>query len=165
MNAEEADKLLGGVYSQLSLSLHLPLAYLLLNETDSSLVAAVMKGQLDINLIVGLQALSSSAENQALLIAVQQIAAATQTFGALNQLSLRYNIDTIVDKILTGNGIDPESLIYTPQQIQKIQDAKMAELQAQQAQQQQQLASQGVDIAQGSQQQQQQAINMAQGVM
>ena len=95
MNAAEADKLLGGVYSQLSLSLHLPLAYLLLAEIMPKLVEAIIQGQFDIQLIVGLQALASSSENQALLLATQQIATVAQVFNSLNQIAPRYNLDAI----------------------------------------------------------------------
>ncbi|MFA0994142.1 portal protein, partial [Klebsiella pneumoniae] len=73
-NADEAEQVLGGVYSQLSQNMHLPLAYLLLYEVRKDFIQAIDRQEIELNILTGLQALSRSSENQALLVAANEIA-------------------------------------------------------------------------------------------
>lgn len=153
VNAQQAEATLGGVYSQLSQTLHIPLAYLLLYEVVKPVIAEVQRGNIKLGIVTGLQALSRSASNQALVLAAQQAATIVQVFS---QLGKQYDIDKIVEQILQSNGIDVKSILKTPEQLQQEAQAQAqqnAEAQAQQAAQ-----------IQGSsnQLQQQQAINLAQ---
>ena len=150
MNAEEAEQVLGGVYSQLSQNMHLPLAYLLLNESDPTIINAFDMNNIELNILTGLIALSRSSENQALMIAANQIAQAVPVFA---QLGKQYDLDKLVDGILLSNGIDPVTIKKSPEQLQ--QEAQ-AEEQAAMAQQQQ-------VMQQGNQLQNTEAVLAAQG--
>ena len=156
MNAQAAEAVLGGVYSQLSQTLHLPLAHLLLNEVVPAVINEVTNGKLKLDIITGLQALSRSASNQALVLASQQIATVVQVFSKLGK---QYDINAIAEQILLSNGVDTKSILKSPEQLQKEQaQEQQANAQAQ-AQQLQQL-----QLANGNQLQQQQAIDQAQGL-
>lgn len=150
-NAQQAEAVLGGVYSQLSQTLHLPLAHLLLHEVVPQVIDEVIRGTLKLDIITGLQALSRSASNQALVLAAQQIATVVQVF---RQLGKQYDTNAIAEQILLSNGIDTKSILKSPEQL------KQEQAQEQQANQQ----AQAQQIAQGTQLQQQQAINSAQGL-
>lgn len=144
-NAEEAEQVLGGVYSQLSQSMHLPLAYLLLYEVRSDILLAIDKQEIELNILTGLQALSRSSENQALIIAANEVATVVQVFA---QVDKRFNIAKIVDKILYSNGIDVADITYTEDELRANAEREQAQLQAQQQQammqgSQQQLAGLG----------------------
>lgn len=139
------------MYSQLSQTLHLPLAHLLLNEVVPDVITEVVKGTLKLDIITGLQALSRSASNQALVLAAQQIATVVQVFS---QLGKQYDVNAIAEQILLSNGVDTKSILKSPEQL------KQEQAQEQQANQQ----AQAQQIAQGTQLQQQQAINSAQGL-
>ena len=150
MNAEEAEQVLGGVYSQLSQNMHLPLAYILLNEVDPSIISAFDLNNIELNILTGLVALSRSSENQALMIAANQIAQAVPVFS---QISKKYDIDKLVDGILLSNGIDPASIQKTVEQLQ--QEAAQEEQAA--------MAQQQAIMQQGNQLQNTEAVLAAQG--
>lgn len=150
MNAEEAEQVLGGVYSQLSQNMHLPLAYILLNEVDPSIISAFDLNNIELNILTGLVALSRSSENQALMIAANQIAQAVPVFS---QISKKYDIDKLVDGILLSNGIDPASIQKSLEQLQ--QEAAQEEQAA--------MAQQQAIMQQGNQLQNTEAVLAAQG--
>lgn len=153
-NANEAEQVLGGVYSQLSQNLHMPLAYLLLNEIHPAIIQDIEAGAYELNILTGLQALSRSSANQALLVASSEINA---TVPVLTQVSKRFDVEKIIDSILRSNGINVEDYTFTEEQIQARTDAEEQE-QAQLAQQQ--------AIMQGAGQQQAvQAVQQSQGIM
>lgn len=87
-NATEAEQVLGGVYSQLSQNMHMPLAYLLLHEVQPEVINAVERGEFKLDILTGLQALSRSSENQSLLVAASEINAIVPIMA---QLSKRFN--------------------------------------------------------------------------
>lgn len=131
-NATEAEQVLGGVYSQLSQNMHIPLAYLLLNETQPNIMVAVDKGEVTLQILTGLQALSRSSENQALVVASSEINAVVPIF---QNVSKRFNIDKIVDQILLANNIDIEAITYTEDEMRVIAQQEEAQAAQQQAQQ------------------------------
>lgn len=150
MNAEEAEQVLGGVYSQLSQNMHLPLAYLLLDEVDPTIIQAFDVNDIELNILTGLIALSRSSENQALMIAANQIAQAIPVFA---QMSKKYDIDKMISGILLSNGIDPSSIEKTLEQLQ--QEAENDEKAA--------MAQQQAIMQQGNQLQNTEAVLAAQG--
>lgn len=131
INAEEAEQVLGGVYSQLSQNMHMPLAYLLLNEVDPQIINAFDQNNIELNILTGLIALSRSSDNQALLVAANQVAAIVPVFA---QISKKYDLDKLVDGILLSNGIDPASIKKSEDQLQaeaaQEEQAAMAQQQA-----------------------------------
>jgi hypothetical protein len=149
MNAREAESVLGGVYSQLSLGMHLPLAYLLLYEVDQSILTDFLSGTIEFNILTGLVALSKNSENQALLLAANQIATVVSVFAQMPE----YSVTKIVDGILLANGIDPSTLKKSQEEIQqeaRVQEQNYQQQQQQLMQQQNQLANtEAVQMAQG----------------
>lgn len=152
LNANEAEQVLGGVYSQLSQNMHLPLAYLLLNEIQPNLINAVESGEYELHILTGLQALSRSTQNQALLIAASEINAIVPV---LQQVSKRFNPDKLVDGILRANGVNVADYEYTEEELKAMQVQE--EEQAQQLAQQQQL------LQGAGQEQAVQAVQQSQG--
>lgn len=155
MNANEAEQVLGGVYSQLSQSMHIPLAYLLLNEVEPSFIHAVQKGEFRLEILTGLQALSRSAENQALVVAASEINAVLPIFQNMKE----FNLSKMVESIMRANGVNVDDYRYSEE-----------ELKAQQAQEDQQaqaLAAQQQAMMQGGIQQQQavEAVQQSQGII
>lgn len=151
-NAQEAEQVLGGVYSYLSMGLHLPLAYILLNEISPIIMTAFDRADIKLNILTGLIALSRASENQSLIIAANEIATVVQVFS---QVSKKYDIDKIVDGILLSNGIDPKSIQKTQQQLEAEASQEEQAFQAQQAQMMQ---------AGGNQLQNTEAVLAAQGL-
>ena len=132
-NAEEAENVLGGVYSQLSQNMHLPLAYLLLNEEDAAIIYEIDAKNLTLNILTGLQALSRSSENQSLVIAASEINAVLPAFTGLG-LSEKWNIDAIAESIMTANGVNLKLLQYTEEELQAKQQAAQQAAAQQEAQ-------------------------------
>lgn len=154
MNANEAEQVLGGVYSQLSQSLHIPLAYLLLNEVQPSFIHAVQQGEFRLEILTGLQALSRSSENQALVTATAEINAIVPVLQSFKQ----FNLNKVVEGILRANGVNVEDITYT--------EDEMKAMAAQEAQQEQQLAAQQQAMMQGAGQEQAvQAVQQSQGII
>ena len=144
-NAEEAEQTLGGVYSQLSQSLHLPLAYLLLYEVRPDIILALDAEEITLNILTGIQALSRSSENQGLLIACTELNA---ILPIVQQLGKRFNMDAIADQVFLSNGVQIKEITYTEEQIRAMaQQEQEMNAQAQQAAMMQanpqQLAGQG----------------------
>lgn len=145
-NAEEAEQVLGGVYSQLSQNMHLPLAYLLLNEENEAIIFDIDRENLKLNILTGLQALSRSSENQNLVIASSEINAVLPAFTGLG-LSKKWNVDAIAESILVSNGVNIKALQYTEDEMLKMQEAE------EQANMEQQMQAQamGAQAEQGGQ--------------
>lgn len=162
-NAQEAENVLGGVYSQLSQNMHLPLAYLLLNEENEFIIHDINRQNLSLSILTGLQALSRSSESQALTIASSALNAIIPAFTGLG-LSAKWNIDAIAEMVLNSHGVNVSALQYTEEEMQQIQEAQ----QAQQQQEQMQAQMQGLGGAGGGQLQNQdaavEALGMAQGI-
>lgn len=138
-NAQEAEQVLGGVYSQLSQNLHLPLAYLLLNEENDQIIHDINRKNLKLSILTGLQALSRSSENQNLVIACSELNATIPAFTSLG-LSKKWNIDAVAEMIFSANGVNFKTLQYTEEEMQQM---AQAEAEAQQVSQMQALAAQG----------------------
>ena len=130
-NAEEAEQVLGGVYSQLSQSMHLPLAYLLLHEVKPNIMEAIDSQEIRLNILTGIQALSRSSENQGLVIACSELNAIIPTIA---QLGKRFNIDAIADKVFASNNVNIKDITYTEEQLQANARAEQEAMAQQQAQ-------------------------------
>lgn len=155
LNAEEAEQVLGGVYSQLAEGLHLPLAYLLLNEVRSDIIAALEAKDIQLDILTGIQALSRNTENQGMIIACTEL---NSILPVVANLGKRYNIQAIAEKVFLSNGVDIEEITYTEEELQAQQQQEMQAAQAQQmamaaGMQQQQLGTQdkAIDAIQNAQ--------------
>lgn len=158
-NAQEAEQVLGGVYSQLSQNLHLPLAYLLLNEENTAIIHDINRKNLKLSILTGLQALSRSSENQSLVIACSELNATIPAFTSLG-LSAKWNIDAVAEMIFSANGVNFKSLQFTEEEMQQRAQAQM---EAQQASQMQALAAQQAQGQISTQDNAVDAVNTAQG--
>lgn len=125
LQAQDAEITLGGVYSLLSQSLHLPLAYLLCYELDKDVGAAVAAGEINVQIITGVQALSRNAELQQWVQLTQELGLIIPT---LKQVSPRFNVDKVIERFMLGHGVSNEFL-YTPQEMQAILEQQQQQLQ------------------------------------
>lgn len=124
MLAQEAESTLGGVYSLLSQSLHLPLAYLLCYEIDADLGLQVAAGALDVQIITGMQALSRSSELQQWVQLTQELGLIVPT---LKQVSPRFNTEKIIERFMLAHGISREFL-YTEEELQVIMQQQLQQI-------------------------------------
>lgn len=131
-DAEEAEQILGGVYSQLSEHLHLPLAYILLNEDSPDIMEAFVREEIELKIVTGIQALSRSTENQGLVIACSEL---NSIVPLLSNLDPRFNIFKISEKVFLANGVDFQSLLYSEEEMQQKAEQQQAQAQQEQAQQ------------------------------
>ena len=128
MNAMEADKALGGVYSQLAESTHIPLAYILCSEVDPDFILAVIGSEVQLEVLTGVTALGRAADVTKLLQAVQELAA---IIPVLKQVSPRFDTERIVDQVLQAKGLTLDDLMLTEQQLQEQQQQMDAQAQMQ----------------------------------
>ncbi len=119
-NAQEADKVLGGVYSQLSAGIHMPLAYLLSYEVEPKLISAIAKSEVRMEVLTGLAALGRSAEINALIECANILNA---IIPALKSVSQRFDTEGIVDAVLQSKGINPKDYMLSASELEKEQVA------------------------------------------
>lgn len=116
-NAEEAEQVLGGVYSQLAQGLHLPLAKLLLNELNPKIISEIELRNITLNILTGLQALSRSSENQGLVIASSELNTILPAFTQLGLNPKKWNLDAIAEQVFASNGVNVKALQYTEEEL------------------------------------------------
>lgn len=122
-NAQEADQSLGGVYSLISAFVHEPIAYQLCYEVNPEFVVAVTAGEVQIEMQTGTAALGRSADISALLKATQEISVIVP---ALAQASKRFDVETIIDRILRSNGINVDDYTFTEEELRQLQEQEQA---------------------------------------
>lgn len=136
-NALEADNTLGGTYSSLAESWQVPLAHLLLQEEDPRQLAGIVDGTIRLAIVAGIPALGRAGDVQNLIVALSE--AAPVIDAVRNIGDPRIDPQRVLDMILTGSGVDIDSLFYTEQE----QAANLA------AQKERQEASQAIEAAAG----------------
>lgn len=127
--AMEAEQVLGGVYSQLSQGLHLPMAFVLSAELDPSFVIAYISGTIDLRVVTGMQALGRAAETQQWLLMGQELGTLVPV---LTQVSPRFNTEKIIDRFMLAHGLNTVDVMLTEKEL----EAKLKQQQEQQAQMQ-----------------------------
>ena len=123
MNAEEADKVLGGVYSQLSAALHMPLAYILSAEVDKDLISAFANNELELEILTGLTALGRGAQINALVRVANVLNA---VLPVLKGASQRFDTERIVDAVMQSEGLNPKDWMLSEKDLAKEQAANQA---------------------------------------
>jgi hypothetical protein len=126
-NAIEAEKALGGVYSQLSAGLHLPLSVLLSHDVDPVIVEGILQGQLGIDVLTGVAALGRSSDVQNLLTAIQELAA---IIPAMMQISPRFDTDSVINTVLLAHNVPLDSVLLDDEELQNKMDAGNAAAEA-----------------------------------
>lgn len=127
MNAQEAEKALGGVYSQLSLGMHLPLAYLLAQEVDPYFITAVVAREVDLEVVTGVNALGRAAEIQQLYLAIQELAA---IIPAMQQITPRFDTEKVIDTVLQSHGLVLEDIMLSEEELKARQEQVLQAAQA-----------------------------------
>lgn len=161
--AEEAEQVLGGVYSQLSEHLHLPLAYILLNEDSPDIMEAFAQNEIELKIVTGIASLSRNTENQGLVVGCSEL---NTIAPLLSKLDPRFNMFKIAERVFLANGVDFQSLLFTEEEMQAKAQEQQALAQEQQAEQMQMAgmgSPQGGIEQLGGQEQAVSALGMAQG--
>ena len=130
--ANEAEEVLGGVYSQLSMVLHIPLAYLLCQRIAPEFTYAVQRGEISLDIITGIQALGRAAELQQWLLVTQELGT---IIPVLQQISPRFNTEAVINMFLLGHGLDTSAVLLTDEQLQAKLEQQQQQLQNVQQQQ------------------------------
>lgn len=120
-NAAEAESALGGVYSSLADSLHIPLAHILCWEDTPDFIEELLAGGLTLSVLTGAAALGRAADVDKLVQAAQVLSV---VMPALTQSSGRFDPERIVDKVLLGVGLNPDDFYYTEEELQQKQQAQ-----------------------------------------
>lgn len=97
----------GGVYSSLAQVLQVPLAHLLLLETNPGASSMFATDLMELEISAGIEALGRSTDVQNLGEAAQELAAIVPVFS---QLDNRADVAKIVDIVLRGRSIDPSTI-------------------------------------------------------
>jgi len=132
MNAQEAEIGLGGVYSSLADTLHVPLAHILVNEIEPSFIQEVIAGGIDLEVLTGVSALGRSNNVTKLLEAANDIGLALQVFPAASK---KFDMERIIDMILIARGVKLDDVYKTTEQLKQEQAAEAAPVPAPQLQQ------------------------------
>ena len=132
-NAQEAESALGGVYSQLSQGIHLPLSYILTYEVDPKFMTAVIAGEVELEVITGLPALGRSTVVTQLIQASQEVAVVVP---ALTQMTARFDAEATIDLILQARGINLKDIMLSKEALEAKQKAQVQAQAAQNAQMQ-----------------------------
>lgn len=123
--AQEAENALGGAYSSLSTGIHVPLAHILLVETQGSMLPGLLTGEVKLNIVTGIPALGRTSDVQNLLSAGQEIMGLVQ----LSQADKRLDPQRIVDLVLAGRSVDPTSIMYSQDEQRELAAAEQQQQQ------------------------------------
>lgn len=128
-DALEAEATLGGTYSSLSASMQVPMAHVLLHETDPGMLEGIVTGNIKLGIVAGLNALGRQANIQNLAAAAQDAAA---IIPVLAQLSNRVDKDKVLDLILAGQSVDTATIYKDKAKMEAEQAAAQQEAAGQQ---------------------------------
>lgn len=150
LEAQEAEGMLGGVFSSLSSGIQQPLAGVLIVEQDPNALAGLIDGSLKLNVTAGIPALGRSSEVQSLAAAAQEV---VTIVPPLVQTDNRFSAPRLVDMIMAGRSVNTSALFLSKQEMVALQKA----------QQQQQLGEQQILAAQAGADASQQLQSLQQG--
>ncbi len=119
-NAEEAELALGGVYSVIADTLHIPLAHILCWEVNEQFINELLSNGLTLSVLTGVAALSRSTDVNKLIQAAQSLSVILPVF----QATPRIDPEKVLDMVLTGFGINTKDLYRTKEQLQALQAAQ-----------------------------------------
>lgn len=116
-NAEEAESSLGGVYSVIADTLHIPMAHILCWEVNPQFIDELINKGLTLSVLTGVAALSRSADVSALTQAAQVLSVILPVV----QVNPRLDPDKVTDMVLNGFGLNTKELYRTPEQLKQLQ--------------------------------------------
>ena len=112
--AQEAETTLGGAYSVLAEQLQVPLAHILVNEIKPDLLQGIVTDTVKLDVIAGLPALGRATDVQSLVSVATD---ASAIVPALMQLDKRISTEKVMDVILQGYSVDPETVMKDEDQL------------------------------------------------
>ncbi len=128
--AQEAENVLGGVYSSLAEVWQVPLAHVLLHESRPDVLAGIINGDMKLGITAGIAALGRASDVQNILNATQEAAAIVPT---LSQIDRRVDPQKLFDVIMAGQSVDTSVIFKDEDKLRKEAEAdkQMADGQAQ----------------------------------
>lgn len=125
-DAMEANTVLGGTYSSLAETMQIPLAHVLLTETEPGILQGVISGDVQLNLMAGIPALGRAADVQNIIAAARDAAAIV---GVLKQLDKRIDTAKLLDVIYAGQSVDTSVFFLSEAEQEKLDNALRQEQQ------------------------------------
>lgn len=125
--AQEANTALGGQYSALAESFQVPMAHVLLTEVEPDALKGIISGDIKLDILAGIPALSRGIEVQNLLSSAQDAAAIVPP---LLQLDNRIDPRKLMDMIYAGQSVDTSMFHRSKEEQQKVDDAAKQQAQA-----------------------------------
>lgn len=116
-NAEEAESALGGVYSVIADTLHIPMAHILCWEVQPDFINELLSQGLTLSVLTGVAALSRSIDVTKLLQAAQVLAQVLPVFAQ----TPRVDPEKITTMVLTGFGINTVDVYRTKEQLETLE--------------------------------------------
>ena len=132
---------MGGAYSSLAETLQLPLSYVLLYETDRSIMRLMADGLGSVEIVTGVNSLSKSTEVNNLISAMQEGQAIV---AMVSQIDQRVDTNRIMDEVYKSYAIDTERYMKTKEQLEAEASAQAEQMQGQQEMEQAMALSNGV---------------------
>lgn len=117
-NAEEAESALGGVYSVIADTLHIPLAHILCWEVNQQFINELLANGLTLSVLTGVAALNRSIDVTKLLQAAQVLAQVLPVF----QETPRVDPEKVIDMVFNGFGINTKDVYRTEEQLKQLQE-------------------------------------------
>ena len=127
--AQEANTALGGQYSALAESFQVPTAHILMTEVEPGTLQGIITGDIKLDIIAGIPALSRGIDVQNILQSAQDAAAIVPP---LVQLDDRIDSRKLMDMIYAGQSVDTTMFHRTKEEQAKYDEAKQQQNQAQQ---------------------------------
>lgn len=125
-DAMEANTVLGGTYSSLAETMQIPMAHVLLTETEPGVLQGIISGDVKLNLMAGIPALGRAADVQNIIAAT---ADASAVVGVLKQLDRRIDTAKLLDVIYAGQSVDTSVFFLSDSEINKLDSALKQEQQ------------------------------------
>lgn len=118
-NAQEAEQALGGVYSAIADSLHIPLAHILCWEVQPQFINELISGGLTLNVLTGVAALGRTADVDKLVNVAQILSVVLPVFSQ----TARVDPQRVLESVFLGSGLNPADYFYTEEELQQQQQA------------------------------------------
>jgi hypothetical protein len=117
MQADEANRALGGVYSAIADNLHIPLAHILCNEVNPDFIKEILAKGLTLSVLTGVAALGRSSDVTKLLQVAQVL---STVMPVLTQTTKRINPELVIQKVFEGFGLNLDEYAYTEEELETL---------------------------------------------
>lgn len=124
LDAQEADNVLGGVYSSLAETWQVPMAHILMHEESPTTLAGILDESIKLDIIAGVPALGRSLDLQNLLTAAQD---AQVIVPILAQLSKRVDPEKLFTLVMAHSNVPTDDFTKSEQQLKAETEAERLE--------------------------------------